>query len=126
MRVEPEQRPVLSKAFHDTPSGHVNTTVLVGQPRPDRKSANALLCLRRRCQWKLDKDGSLLGLHRAICGFKPGWTPVCSCKFGRPGGAVRRSEGIDWAWLSMDGAMTKSAFGWGKKLGKPTDPARQA
>ena len=30
-------------------------------------------------------------------------------------------QGIDWAWLSMDGAMTKAPLG-GKKVGKnPTD-----
>lgn len=87
---------------------------------PDRDAMNAILfVLRTGCQWNaLDATG------------------ICSC-----GSAYRRfreweaagvfemfwcerlmqydeTQGIDWSWLSMDGAMTKAPVAGSKKRGR--------
>ena len=70
------------------------------------------------------RHGHLLRVHRppALSGM--------GCRWGVPGRSLWRVglerydelKGLDWSWLSMDGAMTKSPLGGGKKPGpNPTD-----
>jgi transposase len=98
-----------------------------GRPRvPDRQCADAIFyVLRTGCQWKaLD--------HTDLC---PGSTAhdryqvwVQADVFLRlwQAGVAQFDEltGLDWAWLSMDGAMTKAPLGGEDTGPNPTDRAK--
>ena len=86
---------------------------------PDRDAMNAILfVLRTGCQWNaLDATGicSSSSAHRRF----QEWTKAgIFKKFWREGLLEYNNlKGIDWSWLSMDGAITKSPLG-GKKNGR--------
>lgn len=84
------------------------------RPRvPDRDAMNAILfVLRTGCQWNaLDGTGicSSSSAHRRF----QEWTKVgVFKKFWKKGLLEYRNlKGINWSWLSMDGAITKSPLG---------------
>jgi transposase len=92
----------------------------------DRKCMNAILfVLRTNCQWNaLDATG--------ICSSS---TPRDRYQaWGKAGvfhrlwkGGMReydRSKGLDWAWQSLDGAMTKAPLGVEKCGPNPTEGAK--
>ena len=89
-----------------------------GRPRvPDRTCANGIFyVLRTGCQWKaLDATGICSG-STAHLRFQEWVAAGVFLELWRVG-LERYDElkGLDWSWLSMDGAMTKSPLGGGKK-----------
>lgn len=104
----------------------VNTHPLGGgRPRvPDRTCANGIFyVLRTGCQWKaLDQTGICSG-STAHLRFQQ-W--VAAGVFWKlwQAGLERYDElkGLDWSWLSMDGAMTKAPLGGGKNRTQPYRP----
>src|SRR5262249_12142346 len=87
---------------------------------PDRDAMNAILfVLRTGCQWNaLNATGicSSSSAHRrflewtAAGVFERAWTKSLA--------AYDEFVGIDWTWLSMDGAMTKAPLGGEKNRAK--------
>jgi putative transposase len=94
---------------------HVNTHRWGGgRPRvPDRQCANGIFyVLRTGCQWKaLDQTGICSG-STAHLRFQEWVEADVFWKLWRLG-LERYDElkGLDWSWLSMDGAMTKAPLG---------------
>jgi transposase len=88
---------------------------------PNRKIMDAIFFrLRTGCQWKaLDATGICSGsvAHywfqewRKACVFQRFWTLGLK--------QYDALKGIDWAWQSMDGAMTKAPLGGEKNREKP-------
>ena len=103
----------------------VNTHPLGGgRPRvPDRTCANGIFyVLRTGCQWKsLDATGICSG-STAHLRFQEWAAAGVFLELWRTG-LERYDElkGLDWSWLSMDGALTKSPLGGGKTGPNPTD-----
>jgi transposase len=97
---------------------HVNTHRFGGgKPRvPDRKCADGIFfVLRTGCQWKaLDATGSCSG-STAHSRFQE-WVQVGVFEKLWQAGLEQfdETQGLDWKWLSMDGAMTKAPLGGGK------------
>jgi len=91
---------------------------------PDRKCADGIFyVLRTGCQWKaLDQTGICSG-STAHLRFQE-W--VAAGVFWKlwQAGLERYDEvkGLDWSWLSMDGAMTKAPLGGEKNRAKPNGP----
>ena len=93
---------------------------------PDRDAMNAILfVLRTGCQWNaLNATGicSSSSAHRRFLEwtgagvFRRAWTKALA--------AYDEFVGVDWAWLSMDGAMTKAPLG-GEKNRSQSDGPRQ-
>jgi len=85
-----------------------------GRPRvPDRRCADAIFyVLRTGCQWQA-LDATELCAHSTAHDRFQDW--VAAGVFLRlwRAGVERFDElqGIDWAWTSMDGAMTKAPLG---------------
>lgn len=92
------------------------------RPRvPDRNAMNAILfVLRTGCQWgALDATGICKhsSAHRRFTEWaKAG---VFNEFWKRELIGYDRMKGIDWEWLSMDGAMTKAPLGGEKNRRKP-------
>ena len=103
----------------------VNTHPLGGgRPRvPDRTCANGIFyVLRTGCQWKaLDATGICSG-STAHLRFQE-WVAAGVFRELWRTGLERYDElqGLDWSWLSMDGALTKAPLGGGKTGPNPTD-----
>lgn len=104
---------------------HVNTHRFGGgRPRvPDRRCADAIFyVLRTGCQWEALNQTELCAKSTAHDRFQVWAAAGVFLKLWQVG--VQRFDelkGIDWDWLSMDGAMTKAPLG-GKKTGpNPTD-----
>ena len=97
---------------------HVNTHRFGGgRPRvPDRTCANGIFyVLRTGCQWKaLDATGICSG-STAHLRFQEWVSAGVFLELWRVG-LERYDElkGLDWSWVSMDGAMTKAPLGGGK------------
>ena len=93
-----------------------------GRPRaPDRKCANGIFyVLRTGCQWKaLDTTGICSG-STAHLRFQEWVEAGVFLEFWRVGlEKYDELTGIDWSWLSMDGAMTKAPLGGEKNRQKP-------
>jgi transposase len=94
---------------------HVNTHRFGGgRPRvPDRRCADAIFyVLRTGCQWEALNQTELCAKSTAHDRFQE-W--VAAGVFLRlwQVGVERFDElkGIEWAWMSMDGAMTKAPLG---------------
>lgn len=108
---------------------HVNTHRFGGgRPRvPDRKCADAIFyVLRTGCQWKALDQTDLCPGSTAHDRFQE-WVGAGVFLRLWKAGVERFAElrGIDWAWLSMDGAMTKAPLG-GEDTGKnPTDRGKK-
>jgi len=104
---------------------HVNTHRFGGgRPRADdRKCMNAILfVLRTGCQWNaLDATG-LCPSSTAHDRYQE-WVKAGVFQRLWTAGLVEydQSKGLDWAWQSMDGAMTKAPLG-GEKM--RTEPHR--
>ena len=99
-----------------------------GRPRvPDRTCANGIFyVLRTGCQWKaLDATGICSG-STAHLRFQEWVAAGVFLELWRLG-LERYDElkGLDWSWLSMDGAMTKSPLGGGKTGANPTDRGKR-
>jgi putative transposase len=89
-----------------------------GRPRvPDRKCADGIFyVLRTGCQWKALDETDLCSGSTAHARFQEWEAAGVFLEFWQRG--VERFDdlkGIDWAWLSLDGAMTKAPLGGGKK-----------
>jgi transposase len=95
-----------------------------GRPRvPDRRCADAIFSvLRTGCQWGALKHTDLCAKSTAHDRFQEWVEAGVFLKLWYAG--VEQFDdlkGIDWSWLSMDGAMTKAPLG-GEKTGRnPTD-----
>jgi transposase len=110
--------PLLPKRVNTHPLGG-------GRPRvPDRKCANGIFyVLRTGCQWKaLDQTGICSG-STAHLRFQQWVAEGVFLKLWQDG-LERYDElkGLDWSWLSMDGAMTKAPLGGGKNRAQPHGP----
>ena len=98
---------------------------------PDRTCANGIFyVLRIGCQWKaLDATG-ICSESTAHLRFQEWVAAGVFLELWRVG-LERYDElkGLDWSWLSMDGAMTKSPLGRGKnrlQSHRPRQAGRQA
>jgi transposase len=98
-----------------------------GRPRkPDRVCADAIFfVLRTGCQWKaLDETGICPG-STAHDRFQEWVQAGVFLKLWQVGvEQFDELKGIDWAWLSLDGAMTKAPLG-GEKNRSQSDRPRQ-
>lgn len=87
---------------------------------PDRDAMNAILfVLRTGCQWNaLDATG-ICSCSSAYRRFRE-WTDAGVFDAFWRQGLTRYDglKGIDWSWLSMDGAMTKAPVAGSKKPGR--------
>jgi putative transposase len=94
---------------------HVNTHRFGGgRPRvPDRQCADAIFyVLRTGCQWQALDQTELCAHSTAHDRFQEWVQAAVFLKLWQAG--VEQFEdlcGIDWDWLSMDGAMTKAPLG---------------
>jgi putative transposase len=98
-----------------------------GRPRmADRACADAIFyVLRTGCQWQALDQTELCAHSTAHDRFQEWGEAGVFLAFWRAG--VERFDelrGIDWAWLSMDGAMTKAPLGGGKNRPQ-SDGSRQ-
>jgi len=88
-----------------------------GRPRvPDRRCADAIFyVLRTGCQWAALDQTDLCARSTAHDRFQQ-WAEAGVFLRLWQTGVERFGElqGIDWEWLSMDGAMTKAPLGGGK------------
>ncbi len=99
-----------------------------GRPRvPDRQCADAIFyVLRTGCQWDALKLTDLCAKSTAHDRFQEWVDAGVFLKLWQAGVAqFDELQGIDWNWLSMDGAMTKAPLG-GEKDGPESDRPRQA
>jgi putative transposase len=107
---------------------HVNShRVGGGRPRvADRQCADAIFyVLRTGCQWGALDATDLCRRSTAHDRFQEWVAAGVFLKLWQAG--VEQFDdlkGIDWGWLSMDGAMTKAPFG-GEKNRPPSDRAGQ-
>ena len=93
--------------------------------KPDREAMNAiLLVLRTGMQWNALNGTGLCSSSRAHRRFLEWVEAGVFLEFWRQGlltydGIV----GIDWSWLSMDGALTKAPLGGEKNGAQPDRPS---
>lgn len=108
---------------------HVNTHRFGGgRPRvPDRKCADAIFyVLRTGCQWKALDHTDLVPGSTAHDRFQEWEAAGVFLKFWQAGvECFDELQGIDWAWLSMDGAMTKAPLGGEDTGSNPTDRGKK-
>src|ERR671917_233140 len=94
---------------------------------PVRRCADAIFyVLRTGCQWAALTQTTLCAKSTAHDRFQE-WVAAGVFEKLWYAGVEQFDElqGIDWAWLSMDGAMTKAPLG-GEKDGAQSDGPRQA
>ena len=102
-----------------------------GRPRvPDRRCADAIFyVLRTGCQWEALNQTELCAKSTAHDRFQE-WAEADVFLKLWEAGVERFDElqGIDWSWLSMDGAMTKAPLGEkdGAESHRPGQGRRQA
>jgi len=107
---------------------HVNTHRFGGgRPRvPDRECADGIFyVLRTGCQWKALDQTELCAGSTAHDRYQEWVEAGVFLKLWQAG--VEQFDeliGIDWAWLSMDGAMTKAPLGGENTGPNPTDRAK--
>ena len=90
-----------------------------GRPRvPDRRCADAIFyVLRTGCQWEALNQTNLCAKSTAHDRFSEWVEAGVFLQLWQAGVAqFDELQGIDWSWLSMDGAQTKAPLG-GKKNG---------
>ena len=108
---------------------HVNTHGFGGgRPRvPDRDCADAIFyVLRTGCQWQALDQTELCAHSTAHDRFQEWVAAGVFLKLWQAG--VERFEelcGIDWDWLSMDGAMTKAPLSGGKNRSQSHRPRQE-
>ncbi len=107
---------------------HVNTHRFGGgRPRvPDRRCADAIFyVLRTGCQWQALDQTQLCAHSTAHDRFQEWVEAGVFLKLWQAGvGRFDELCGIDWEWLSMDGAMTKAPLG-GEKNRPQSHGSRQ-
>jgi len=108
---------------------HVNTHRFGGgRPRvADRKCADSIFyVLRTGCQWKALNETGLCPGSTAHDRFQEWVKGDVFLKLWQAGvEEFDELKGIEWAWLSMDGAMSKAPLG-GEDTGKnPTDRGKK-
>jgi transposase len=107
---------------------HVNTHRFGGgRPRvPDRECADAIFyVLRTGCQWQALDQTELCAHSTAHDRFQEWVQAGVFLKLWQVGlEQFDDLRGIDWEWLSMDGAMTKAPLG-GEKNRSQSDGSRQ-
>ncbi len=107
---------------------HVNTHRFGGgRPRvPDRQCADAIFyVLRTGCQWEALNQTELCAKSTAHDRLGEWVSEGVFLKLWQASvEGFDELKGIDWAWLSMDGAMTKAPLG-GEKDGAESDRPRQ-
>ena len=107
---------------------HVNTHRFGGgRPRvPDRKCADGIFyVLRTGCQWKALDQTELCAGSTAHDRYQEWVEAGVFLKLWQAGvQQFDELQGIDWAWLSMDGAMTKAPLGGEATGPNPTDRAK--
>lgn len=86
------------------------------KPIPDRQVMDGIFfVLRTGCQWKALDETSICSGSVAHARFQKWVEAGVFLKFWQEGlQEYEECKGIDWAWQSMDGAMTKAPLG-GKK-----------
>jgi transposase len=93
---------------------------------PDRDAMNGILfVLRTGCQWNaLDVTG-ICTCSSAYRRFRE-WTDAGVFEALWRTGLIRYDglKGIDWSWLSMDGAMTKAPLAGSKNRCEPDGPGQ--
>lgn len=85
-------------------------------PVPARQAMDAILfVLRTGCQWNALNGTGICSSSSAHRWFQTWLAAGIFLKFWQRG-LLRfdKLKGIDWSWLSMDGAMTKAPLGGGK------------
>ncbi|MBK9947023.1 MAG: IS5 family transposase [Nitrospira sp.] len=96
-------------------------------PVPDRQAMNGIVfVLRTGCQWNALNATGICSSSTAHLRFQQ-WRKAGVFEQLWANGLNEYDEvkGIDWAWQSMDGAMTKAPLGGEKKTGpNPTDRAK--
>jgi putative transposase len=95
-----------------------------GRPRtPDRRCADAIFSvLRTGCQWEALTQTDLCAKSTAHDRFQEWVEAGVFEKLWFAGvEQVDELQGIDWSWVSMDGAMTKAPLGGAKTGRNPTD-----
>src|SRR5215469_6080859 len=98
-----------------------------GKPRtPDRRCADAIFyVLRTGCQWAALDATDLCPHSTAHDRFQQWVAAGVFLKLWQAGvEQFDELKGIDWRWLSMDGAMTKAPLG-GEKNGRQPDRSGQ-
>lgn len=94
---------------------------------PDRNAMNAIFfVLRTGCQWNALRATGICSSSSAHRRFLE-WTDAGVFeKFWKRGLlAYDKLKGIDWSWLSMDGAITKAPLGGKKNREKPRRPSQK-
>jgi len=108
---------------------HINTHRFGGgRPRvPDRRCADAIFyVLRTGCQWQALNHTDLCAKSTAHDRVQAWADADVFLNFWRAGVEhFDEVQGIDWSWLSMDGAMTKAPLGGDKTGPNPTDRAKR-
>jgi len=98
-----------------------------GRPRvPDRRCADAIFyILRTGCQWAALNQTELCAKSTAHDRFQE-WVDAGVFEALWKAGVEQFDElqGIDWDWLSMDGAMTKAPLGGEATGPNPTDRSK--
>src|SRR5947209_1574782 len=95
-----------------------------GRPRvPDRRCADAIFyVLRSGCQWQALAQTELCSHSTAHDRFQAWVQAGVFLKLWQAGvEPFDEVNGLDWDWLSMDGAMTKAPLGGEKTGPNPTD-----
>ena len=95
-----------------------------GRPRvPDRRCADAIFyVLRTGCQWQALDQTELCAHSTAHDRFQEWVQAGVFLKLWQAGlEQFEETCGIDWDWLSMDGAMTKAPLGGEKNRPQSTD-----
>ena len=99
-----------------------------GRPRvSDRQCADAIFyVLRTGCQWGA-LDATDLCPHSTAHDRFQAWVAAGVFQKLWKAGVEQFDElkGLDWAWLSMDGAMTKAPLGGEKNRPKPYGPGQK-
>lgn len=99
-----------------------------GRPRvPDRRCADAIFyVLRTGGQWAALNETELCAKSTAHDRFSYWVEEGVFLKLWQAGlERFDELKGIDWNWLSMDGAMTKAPLGGGKDGPKPYRPRQR-
>ena len=98
-----------------------------GRPRvPDRRCADAIFyVLRTGCQWEALHQTELCAKSTAHDRFQEWVNAGVFLKLWHTGVAqFDELQGLDWTWLSLDGAMPKAPLG-GEKNWAKSDRSRQ-
>lgn len=107
---------------------HVNTHRFGGgRPRvSDRRCADAIFyVLRTGCQWEALNQTELCAKSTAHDRFQEWVAAGVFLKLWKAGvEQFDELHGIDWAWLALDGAMTKAPLGGDQTGPNPTDRAK--